>query len=377
MLRKIVLFQGANASTPAQHGLWETDGTAVGTSELAPIAGADASGLTPSNLTVYNGEVLFEGVNASGQFGLWATNGTPSGTVQLTPITGIANVSASGLNPSGLTLFQGQVLFNGNGTDGLDSLWKTSGTAATTSEITGIAGPAAAAGLDPSSLAVVNGKVLFNGNDSRSNTAGRAVSGLWETDGTGAGTIELAGAGVGGGSAQGGLNPEDIIAFGADALFSATNASGLVGLWEWNGSTPTTATEVTVAGANAAGLLPSNLTDLNGVALFSGFDTHGNSSLFKFDGTTASELTGITDIHGVAVSDLDPRFLTLFGSEVLFNGTDSTGAQGLWETNGMALGTHEIFAGVGRSVRPDRIGPIQLRSFRRAGPVERQRRERQ
>ena len=68
------------------------------------------------------------------------------------------------------------MLFNGNGTDGLDSLWKTSGTAATTSEITGIAGPAAAAGLDPSDLTVVNGKVLFNGNDSRSNTAGRAVS---------------------------------------------------------------------------------------------------------------------------------------------------------------------------------------------------------
>ncbi len=79
--------------------------------------------------------------------------------MQLTPITG----AATNFRPSDLTVFNSEVLFNGNGTDGLDSLWKTSGTAATTSEITGIAGPAAAKGLNPSDLTVVNGKVLFNG----------------------------------------------------------------------------------------------------------------------------------------------------------------------------------------------------------------------
>jgi ELWxxDGT repeat protein len=119
-------------------------------------------------------------------------------------------------------------------------------------------------------------------------------------------------------------------------------------LWEWNGST---AVELSVPDADTSGLglQPGNLTDLNGVALFSGVDTGGHTSLF----TTAGELTGITDIHGVAISDLDPRFLTLFGSEVLFNGTDSTGAQGLWETNGTAAGTHEIFAGAGDPIGLD------------------------
>ena len=334
MSQTVVFFRGDNANNLP--GLWETNGTASGTFQLASVP--------PNNLVAFNDEVLFEGQTGS-DFGLWATNGTPSGTVQLTPITG----AATNFRPSDLTVFGAEVLFNGTDTGGHASLWKTGGTAATTQEITGITGPAAAAGLNPSDLTVFNGgEVLFNGDDSRSNTAGRAVSGLWETDGTGAGTIELIGAGTGGGSAQGGLNPEDIIAFGADALFAATNASGLVGLWEWNSSTPTTATEVTVAvaGANTGGLVPTYLTDLNGLALFSGLAADDKNGLFKFNLTTGtgSELSG-TDIHDAVVSDLDPKFLTAFGSEVLFNGTDSTGAQGLWETNGTT--TQEIFAGVG------------------------------
>ena len=34
---------------------------------------------------------------------------------------------------------------------------------------------------------------------------------------------------------------------------------------------------------------------------------------------------------------------------MLFSGTDSTGAQGLWETDGTPLGTREIFVGAGNS----------------------------
>jgi hypothetical protein len=86
VLRSIVLFRGEDALNAS--GLWETNGTGSGTFELAPIGGADASGLSPSNLTLFNGEVLFEGVNSSGDFGLWTTDGTAVGTVELTGIVG-------------------------------------------------------------------------------------------------------------------------------------------------------------------------------------------------------------------------------------------------------------------------------------------------
>ena len=86
MVQNVVLFLGVNSTGKA--GLWETSGTAAGTFELTPIAGAFASGLSPTNLTVLKGEFLFEGKDASGHLGLWLTTGSPAGTVELTGIAG-------------------------------------------------------------------------------------------------------------------------------------------------------------------------------------------------------------------------------------------------------------------------------------------------
>ena len=82
----VVLFGGLNGLD--QDGLWETNGTASGTFELASIAGANASGLSPSNLTFFNGQVLFEGKNSTGAVGLWTTDGTPAGTMEVSGIGG-------------------------------------------------------------------------------------------------------------------------------------------------------------------------------------------------------------------------------------------------------------------------------------------------
>ena len=92
-----MLFAGVDAS--GDEGLWVTNGTAAGTSEVTGIAGANSSGLYPSGLTLYNGEVLFSGLNASGHYGLWVTNGAASGTYEL---TGIAGASVTGLSPGDL-----------------------------------------------------------------------------------------------------------------------------------------------------------------------------------------------------------------------------------------------------------------------------------
>ena len=137
------------------------DGAASGTFEI-PVTGANASGLSPSNLTGFNGEALFEGRDPSG-FGLWVTSGTTAGTHEI--------AGTSGLNPNSLTVFNGVVLFSG----GL-GLWRTNGTAAV--EVAGTTG------LNPSDLTVFGNEVLFNG-------VSGGNSGLWETDGTTAGTKEL------------------------------------------------------------------------------------------------------------------------------------------------------------------------------------------
>jgi hypothetical protein len=63
--------------------------------------------------------VVFNGDNASGQQGLWDTNGTTTGTTEL----------GNTLNPSDITVLGNQALFNGYDTNGNSELWGTDGTA--------------------------------------------------------------------------------------------------------------------------------------------------------------------------------------------------------------------------------------------------------
>jgi ELWxxDGT repeat protein len=195
---QLALFEGINSN--GQYGLWATDGTSANALELTGIAGASANGLSPTDMTVFNSEVLFNGVNASGQNGLWVTDGTAVGTHELTGITG---VSANGLAPSDLMVFNGEVLFNGADASGQNGLWVTDGTAAGTHELTGITG-VSANGLSPSKMMVFNGEVLFNGVDAT------GQYGPWETDGTAAGTHELSGIRT---VNSNGVSPLDIITF--------------------------------------------------------------------------------------------------------------------------------------------------------------------
>jgi hypothetical protein len=64
-MSSMMLFRGVAANGNA--GLRVTDGTASGTHELTSISGA------PSDFTVFNGEVLFSGYDATGHSGLWMT----------------------------------------------------------------------------------------------------------------------------------------------------------------------------------------------------------------------------------------------------------------------------------------------------------------
>src|SRR4051812_46199763 len=160
MAQHTVLFDGTNAA--GNFSLGETDGTATGTFELTGIAGA-AAGIHPFGFTLFRGEVLFNGVDTAGHNGLWVTDGTAAGTHELTGIVG-ARTSGFGLDPGGLTPFNGEVLFDGRDVAGNDGLWVTDGTAAGTHELTGIAG-AFGGGVQPTQLTVLGGEVLFAGKD--------------------------------------------------------------------------------------------------------------------------------------------------------------------------------------------------------------------
>jgi len=324
-----VLFNGTD--TNGQNGLWLTDGTAAGTHELTGIVGANSNGLAPFELTVFNSEVLFEGTDTTGQYGLWVTDGTAAGTHELTGIVG-ANI-VQGLWPSNITVFNGAVLFNGYDASGQYGLWVSNGTAPGTYELTGIIG-ANSNGLTPSSMTVLNSEVLFNGADTN------GQNGLWVTNGTAAGTQELTGI-IGTSTSGFGLNPADMTPFNGKVLFNGTDTNGQIGLWVTNGTAAGTHELAGITGASANGLSPSELTVINGEVLFSGSDANGQIGLWVTDGTAAGthELTGIT---GASADGLSPSELTIFNGEVLFSGVDASGQYGLWETDGTAAGTHEL-----------------------------------
>src|SRR5262249_45946985 len=146
-------------------GLWVTDGTSAGTSELT-VANAAPTGIFGfgfSNFGTLGNKALFRGTDANLQNGLWETDGTSNGTSEI----------VTGVTPTELTTFGSNVLF----ADAVGGLWITDGTAAGTSEImSGLAGI--------QDITVFGNKVLF--------AAGTASDrNLWVTDGTHDGTSEI------------------------------------------------------------------------------------------------------------------------------------------------------------------------------------------
>ena len=100
-------------------GLWVTDGTTGGTSELSV-------GINPMSITVLNAsKALFNAVNASSKHGLWVSDGTSAGTSELS----VAGAASGGLDPTNLFAFGGEALFAGTDAGGHQNLWITDGTA--------------------------------------------------------------------------------------------------------------------------------------------------------------------------------------------------------------------------------------------------------
>jgi ELWxxDGT repeat protein len=365
-----VIFSGNDTNNYGN--LWVTDGTAAGTSELL-VTGA-SYGENPSNLTVFGSEVLFTGNDDSDPFAanLWVTDGTADGTSEI-PVTGAASY---GLSPEYFTVLGSEVLFDGTSANREQNLWVTDGTAAGTSEIS-VAG-AFSFGLLPqnpgsgaeggSSFAVLGSEALFSGHEASggedlwvtngtadgtseitfnditpfditvfgSEALFQAQGGLWITDGTAAGTSEFGP----------GYDASSIAVLGSEALFSAALTSG-----QYEGSFALFATNGTYAGtgeifgipssgAAPLGLHPTNLTVFGSEVLFNGVDSSGYQDLWVTDGTTAG--TSEISVAGASTTGLNPTDFTVFGSEVLFNGFDSNNQDGLWVTNGTAAGTSEI-----------------------------------
>jgi ELWxxDGT repeat protein len=293
-----IIFQGWDSL--GNIGLWETDGTS--TSEI--FNGFESQtrlGFRPEGFTPLNGKLLFSGgwqsiVNGSAvQHGrtLWVTDGTQGGTANLT-ISGISTIGL-GLDPYDFSpVFNGKVIFWGTNVASQFGygLWATDGTSAGTAALS-VAQLASA----PMSYTLLNGKLLFNAEDAAAFLNGN--SGLWVSDGTAAGTTELA---VSGASVSFGLRPSNLTVFNGKVVFEGigtTDTNGNFGLWVTDGTSAGT-TELAVSGAKVGGFNPFNFTLFNGKLFFIGEGADGNRDLWQTDGTSS----GTTLVKSGLSSDL-------------------------------------------------------------------------
>ena len=335
--RHHLLFRGeAGVSGNEVPGLWITDGTAKGTIEIGGvgnkgIADAYSGGLLPSdpNFTVFGHTVLFNGRDKAGNIGLWETDGTAKGTHELAPIKGAFKVGNPGsdIQPRDFAVLGKKALFAGaDQQDTPGSLWMTDGTAKGTVEIGGQGNDAIKGspngfhhqftselpmGIQPEGLTTFGKKVLFAGYDDTLNSSGHyaRTDALWISDGTAKGTVEIGGRGNRGihganGAQDGGLFWSGSIAYPdftvlhGKVLFVGYDSSGHVGLWVTNGTAKGTHE---VGGLGNAGV-------------------HGG---LRLDGSS------------------NPDF-TVYGDVAVFHAYDGNNHSGLWVTDGTAAGTHEI-----------------------------------
>jgi hypothetical protein len=341
----------------SQGEAWVTDGTVQGTIELKP-AHADANGLLfplgyGPGFTTVKGETYFAGLNAAGQQGLWETNGSSKGTKEIR-VAGAAQGGVLSLGWNGIPDFTNlgaNTIFEGaDAQTGYFNLWVTNGTSAGTKELkvkgassTGLFYLGFLANFTPFGT-----RAAFVGNDA--NGAG----GLWMTDGTSAGTVELK---VAGASSDGLLNgtyvpSPDFTVLGSKLLMQGADTNDFAGLWISDGTGPGTV-NIKVPDANTAcGIFCSGnpyLTVVGNQAIFAGVDTKFDKNIWVTDGTAAGtkELI-VPKAYGGGLlgnfkenSIIPPAFFELKG-KALFVGENTHGQVGLWSTDGTASGTTEL-----------------------------------
>jgi ELWxxDGT repeat protein len=281
--------------------------------------------LLSNNTDLTSGFVLNgKGLLLSEQDSIWVTTGTAASTVKL-----VDNVSY--VDTTGAAFLNGKVYFTGLNAANGSELWATDATTAGTTLIKDI--NSGAAGAMPSDYFVYSNKLFFTANNGTDGIE------LWVSDGTAAGTTMLKDINPGAGSA---------FTFSSDPAFHVTNSilyftatDGTMGreLWRTDGTAAGT-TMVKDITTGAPGTQFGQFINLGNVQIFgvtAGSSTAPTFQLWRSDGTNAGT-TLIRDFG--SFSGFFPVFFYPFNNKIYFNGSDfaATGNE-LWVTDGTTAGT--------------------------------------
>ena len=326
-------FQGVNAAVKA--GLFKLDGASGAVSEITP-ANVSAQGLFPVSLKAYAGKLYFGGYNAANANVLWTSDGTAAGTAEA-PLFG---QGAAGLRPGSFTPFAGRLALAASSASAADGLYLSDGTAAGTKKV-GING--APPSPDIVSMASLGSKLVFGTLDAPPRNQ------LWVSDGTTAGTNELAVSGLNPDTYYNGF-PAGLLSFGSKAGFTAADASGKYGVWITDG---TAAGTVELPGVRGESIGVPMAALSGGRLAFIAADANGISRVWITDGTAAGT-AALPVPEGALEPYLLPHAVMTMGNLVLFDGVlVPSRTRCLFASDGTAAGTRLIQTGINLVPRID------------------------
>ena len=356
--------------------LWATDGSSAGTAMLLNISPNVISNL---QLTRIGNEGYFTATSSSGKSEIWKTDGTAAGTNLIDTLTvsgsiysfaaagshvlfsvsqsiGVAEYVTDGTAAGTMSLnvpgsqfvtpvpFGSDVLFRSdNASTNGHELWISDGTVAGTKQLASFSNQA-----DLQSITVINGEAYFAGSDTAHGTE------LWESNGTVAGTALLADIALGTASS----NPSFVTSDGSDLYFAAIPLNGIDQLWKSDGTAAGTVQISNISGAAHSGNFLDSITPFGSRVLFENV-----SDLYVTDGTLAGTVELATNVQANASSDAEINLSTLVvsGTYAYFNQNGADGYE-LSRTDGSAAGTGEI-----ADINPSPVGAYPAGSSFPAG----------
>lgn len=296
---------------------WKSDGTDAGTVLLKVVH--DSSDSFAQNFTVSGGTLYFSAVDEFNGGELWKSDGTPGGTVLVKDI----RPGTSWSSPQNLVDVGGTLFFSAfDGVNGRE-LWASDGTLAGTILVRNIdAGPGSSF-FDPFDDAIVEfgGEAFFGANPGDGSGVG-----LWKSDGTLAGTVQVVS----------GLIPKSFAVVGGTLYIVRANISTgdlfAPNLWKSDGTTP---------GTVLVKAVPGDINRKLGVVGGTPFLAVGERQLWKSDGTGAGTVLVVSQLP-VDTTDASHDDLTGIGGTLYFSSAAGNKGRELWKSNGTEAGTLRV-----------------------------------
>jgi len=339
------------------HELWRSDGTPAGTRLVKDIDPGEL-GSTPRALAAIGGELWFRAWDGRRGCGVWRSDGSEEGTrlvaIVHTNHLRCVRTDADGGQPSQFTGRGDAVFFTAAAADEQGSeLWRSDGTAAGTRQVADIF--PGDAGSGPQALIAFDGQLYFVADD------GEHGAELWRSDGTAAGTRMVRD--INPGAAAGILRSGDfgaalprLIPAGDHLVFAADDGVHGFELWRSDGSTAGTAllldtTPDSALGGLRLGRQPTLFAAFGDEAAFFSLDVQApplTLRVWRTDGTAQ----GTEPLGELPFTGSVPTGLTAIGDAVYF-AYRGAGAAGLWRADGTASVVRHFVGRVGPPLARD------------------------